>query len=164
MSWWPFLRSSASPSPDDDGAPAAAELEEAVAALRQLLRAERHRLRPDSWALAWEMVEHAAEYAPAWARLQRIRPLETQELVLALTGRLEPLLRDFLALPDSDKPAHADAVHARLLEQGTEHGRLRRDSPARSRHDCGPARSSERRGRMHPGTQKAPCSSHGAAR
>lgn len=126
MSWWPFPRPSASPSPDDDGAPAAAELEEAVAALRQLLRAERHRLRPDSWALAWEMVEHAAEYAPAWTRLQRIRPLETQELVLALTGRLEPLLRDFLALPDSDKPAHADAVHARLLEQGTEHGRLRR--------------------------------------
>ena len=60
MSWWPFPRSSAGPSPDDDGAPAAAELEEAVAALRQLLRAERHRLRPDSWALAWEMVEHAA--------------------------------------------------------------------------------------------------------
>ncbi|WP_010079438.1 hypothetical protein [Micrococcus luteus] len=87
MSWWPFPRSSASASPDDDGAPAAAELEEAVAALRQMLRAERHRLRPDSWALAWEMVEHAAEYAPAWTRLQRTRPLETQELVLALTGR-----------------------------------------------------------------------------
>ena len=53
MSWWPFPRPSASPSPDDDGA-TAAELEEAVAALRQLLRAERHRLRPDSWALAWD--------------------------------------------------------------------------------------------------------------
>ena len=126
MSWWPFSRSSANPSPDDDGAPAAAELEEAVAALRQLLRAERHRLRPDSWALAWEMVEHAAEYRPAWARLQRTRPVEAQELVLALTGRLEPLLCDFLALPDSEKPTHADAVHARLREQSTEHGRLRR--------------------------------------
>ena len=102
MSWWPFPRSSASPSPDDDGAPAAAELEGAVAALRRLLRAERHRLRPDSWALAWEMVEHAAEYGPAWTRLQRTRPVETQELVIALTGRLEPLLRDFLALPDSE--------------------------------------------------------------
>ncbi|MFF5022281.1 hypothetical protein [Micrococcus luteus] len=122
MSWWPFLRSSARPSPD--GAPAAADLEAAVVALRQMLRAERHRLRPDSWALAWEMVEHAAEYAPAWTRLQRTRPVETQELVLALTDRLDPLLRDFLALPDSDKPAHADAVHARLLQQSTEHARL----------------------------------------
>ena len=112
MAWWPFRGTSDAPRNDDDAG--RADLQAAVESLRTLLRTDRHRLRPDSRAVAWTITEHAAEYGPSWGRLRAPRPAETQELLLLLSRRLEPLLRDFLDLPDSQKPAHAEELHTQL--------------------------------------------------
>ncbi|MBB5848968.1 hypothetical protein [Micrococcus endophyticus] len=90
------------------------------------MTAERHRLRPDSRDLAWTITERAAEYCPAWDRVSAQRPAEAQELFLLLSHRLEPALRDFLDLPDSQKPRHADELHRQLSELRADAQRLER--------------------------------------
>lgn len=125
MAWWPFRGASGAPRRDDDDA-GREELEAAVETLRGLLRVDRHRLRPDSRAVAWTITERAAEYGPSWGRLSAERPAETQELLVLLSRRLEPLLRDFLDLPDSHKPAHAEELHGQLGALDAEAERLGR--------------------------------------
>ena len=126
MAWWPFRGPSGAPRDDDASTAGRASLEAAVHSLRTLMTAERHRLRPDSRDLAWTITERAAEYGPAWARVSAQRPAEAQELLLLLSHGLEPALRDFLDLPDSQKPRHADELHGRLSELQTEAQRLGR--------------------------------------
>ena len=87
------------------------ELRRGLDSLRTLLATHRSRVRPDTHALLWSVLEHMEGLLPSWERYASVRAADAVQLSDLLEQRLLPGLTDFLALPDSDKPAHADAFH-----------------------------------------------------
>lgn len=85
----------------------------AVDALRRMLRAERSRLRPDTWSRSSDMVERTAELLPQWTELATRRASEALAVEDVVCRHLPRRLEAFLAVPDSQKPAAAPE----LLEQ-----------------------------------------------
>ncbi len=112
---WRRRRSASSPGEASRTAVSApvgmSELDEHLADLRGLLTAERSRLRPDTFALLWAALEHTEGLLPSWDRCAAVCAADALQLVDVLTRRVLPGLRDFLVLPDTDKPAHADLFH-----------------------------------------------------
>ncbi|MDO4240479.1 hypothetical protein [Micrococcus sp.] len=87
------------------------ELDGWLASLRGVLTTERSRIRPDTFALLWSVLEHTEGLLPSWDRCASLRAADALQLVDVLTRRLLAGLQDFLVLPDADKPAHADLFH-----------------------------------------------------
>ncbi|MDO5635351.1 MAG: hypothetical protein Q4G34_10865 [Micrococcus sp.] len=74
---------------------------------RHVLQQERRRVRPDSWELAWSIVESSAELLPQWDSMQAKRGADALVVEDIVCRYLPQSLEAFLEIPDSKKPAAA---------------------------------------------------------
>lgn len=105
----------------------------AVAELRALLRAERGRLRPDTWTCSSDIVERTAELLPHWGELSERRAAEALAVEDVICRDLPRRLEAFLAVPDSQKPSAAPELLEQLIELEEAHLRAVRRLHAISR-------------------------------
>lgn len=130
--WWkPFARRR-----EHNTSPAAEQrqrVEAAVQDLRELLRSERGRLRPDTWATADLVTRRTEDLLPHWGALAEQRAAETLTVEDIVCRDLPRRLEAFLAVPDSQKPALASELAEQLSSVEQDHLRACRRLHAVSR-------------------------------